>query len=62
MKLVDLGEPTSFLDHSYLGCTPNDATETRIIADEYEKRSKKHGLRKNNSVVPRHGRTWARMR
>ena len=22
-KEVDLGEPTSFLDHAYLGCSPN---------------------------------------
>ena len=24
LKLVDLGEPTSFLDHVYLGCTQRD--------------------------------------
>ena len=27
MTLVDLGEPTSFLDHGYLGCTQHEANE-----------------------------------
>ena len=54
MKLVDLGEPTSFLDHEYLGypqreCKPNENTidqyramfESRISAAATEKLRKK---------------------
>ena len=29
MKLVDLGEPTSFLDHLYWGCTPRECETER---------------------------------
>ena len=31
MKDVDLGEPTSFLDHVYLGCTQENAKRARIL-------------------------------
>ena len=37
MKLVDLGEPTSFLDHVYLGCTQCECTSNESIIDEYGK-------------------------
>ena len=33
MKDVDLGEPTSFLDHVYLGCTQRDCETSRDIVD-----------------------------
>ena len=35
MKDVDLGEPTSFLDHVYLGCTQRECQLSRVIVDNY---------------------------
>ena len=35
MKDVDLGEPTSFLDHVYLGCTQRECKTSRDIVDNY---------------------------
>ena len=35
MKDVDLGEPTSFLDHVYLGCTQRESQISRNIVDTY---------------------------
>ena len=37
MKLVDLGEPPSYLDHVYLGCTQRDCKSNESIMDEYRK-------------------------
>ena len=37
MKLVDLGEPTSFLDHVYLGCTQRECKSNESIIDEHRK-------------------------
>ena len=34
-KEVDLGEPTSFLDHVYLGCTQRQCEISREIVDNY---------------------------
>ena len=34
MKLVDLGEPTSFLDHMYLGCTKRECKVNESIIDQ----------------------------
>ena len=34
-KEVDLGEPTSFLDHVYLGCTQRQCEISRGIVDNY---------------------------
>ena len=34
-KEVDLGEPTSFLDHVYLGCTQRQCEISKDIADNY---------------------------
>ena len=34
-KEVDLGEPTSFLDHVYLGCTQRQCETSKDIADKY---------------------------
>ena len=36
-ELVDLGEPTSFLDHVYLGCTQRECKSYESIIDEYGK-------------------------
>ena len=33
MKEVDLGEPTSCLDHVYLGCTQRDSQTSKYIVD-----------------------------
>ena len=35
MKEVDLGEPTSFLDHVYLGCTQRKCQTSKDIVDNY---------------------------
>ena len=35
MKNVDLDEPTSSLDHVYLGCTQRECKPNQIIIDEY---------------------------
>ena len=34
-KYVDLGEPTSFLDHEYLGCTQRQCETSKNIVDNY---------------------------
>ena len=36
MKDVDLGEPTSFLDHVYLGCTQRECQISKDIVDKYK--------------------------
>ena len=35
MKDVDLGEPTSFLDHVYLVCTQRECQTSKDIVDNY---------------------------
>ena len=35
MKDIDLGEPTSFLDHVYLGCTQRECQISKDIVDNY---------------------------
>ena len=37
MKDVDLGEPTSFLDHVYLGCTQRQCEISKDIVDNYRR-------------------------
>ena len=37
MKLVDLGEPTSFLDHVYLGCTQRECKPNETVLEEHRK-------------------------
>ena len=34
-KEIDLGEPTSFLDHVYLGCTQRECETSKDIVDNY---------------------------
>ena len=36
MKAVDLGEPTTFLDHVYLGCTERECQIREDIVDNYK--------------------------
>ena len=33
MKDIDLGEPTSFLDHVYLGCTQRESNQQRYCGE-----------------------------
>ena len=40
MKLVDLEEPASFLDHVYLGCTPRECSSNDKITEEHKRCSK----------------------
>ena len=35
MKGVDLGEPTSFLDHEYFGCTERECQTSKDVVDDY---------------------------
>ena len=35
IKEVDLGEPTSFLDHVYLGCSQQQCQMSKDIVDNY---------------------------
>ena len=35
VKEVDLGEPTSFLDHVYLGCTQRECETNKDFVDKY---------------------------
>ena len=35
MKEVDSGEPTSFLDHVYLGCTQREGKTSKDVVDSY---------------------------
>ena len=37
MKQVDLGQPTSFFDHVYLGCTQRECTVSKDILGNYRK-------------------------
>ena len=76
MKLVDLGEPPSFLDHVYLGCTQRECKPNEIIIEEYTRMFEwrisagateklpgwAKASRKNSSVVLRHGRTNSKKR
>ena len=39
VKEVDLGEPTSFLDHVYLGCTQRECETSNEIVDSYRNMS-----------------------
>ena len=37
MKNVDIDEPTSFLDHVYLGCTQRECKPNETIIEQYAK-------------------------
>ena len=53
-KEVDLGEPTSFLDHVYLGCTQRQCETSKDIVDKYrtmfESRISAGGVEKLHSL------------
>ena len=46
-KAVDLGEPTSFLDHVYLGCTQRQCEISKDIVDNYRTMFEPRGELKN---------------
>ena len=48
MKLVDLGERTSFLDRVYMGCTQRECKSNERIIDEYRKNVRLTNLRWGN--------------
>ena len=56
-KEVDLGEPTSFLDHVYLGCTQRQCEVSQDIVDNYrtmfESRISAGGNRET-SILPKY--------
>ena len=68
-KEIDLGEPTSFLDHVYLGCTQRKCQISKDIVDNYramfESRISARGTEKLHSLkilVFLHGlMTWKAM-
>ena len=76
VKDVDIEEPTSFLDHVYLGCTQRECKPNEKIFGHYNKMFESRvsagateklpgwgqTSRKNFSVVLRHGRTCSKMR
>ena len=35
VKEIDLGEPTSFLDHVYLGCTQQECGTSKDVVENY---------------------------
>ena len=76
MKKVELDEPTSFLDHVYLGCTQRECKPNETIIEQYTKMFESRIFcwsnrkisevaktsRTNSSLVLRHGRTCSKMR
>ena len=36
-KKIDIGEPTSCLDHAYLGCTQRECKPNETIIEQYQK-------------------------
>ena len=48
MKDVDVGEPTSFLDHVYLGCTQRECKTSKDIVDNYSHKFKEEELGYDN--------------
>ena len=47
-KEVDLGEPTSFLDHVYLGCTQRQCEISKDIVDNYRTMFESQNFREEN--------------
>ena len=52
MKEVDLGEPTSFLDHTYSGCTRRECKISKDIVDNYRDVFESRILASNCSEMP----------
>ena len=53
MKDVDLGKPTSFLDHVYLGCTQRECHISKDIADNCGSVFESRWMCKKQTVVSR---------
>ena len=60
LKDVDLGEPTSFLDHVYLGCTQRECQIRKDIVDNYRSmfESRISAEAMENYPKQRHKKTW----
>ena len=64
MKIVDLDEPTSFLDLVYWGCTQRDCTPHEHIIEEYRKRVESRISAEATEKLPgsydmeRHAQDW----
>ena len=62
-KEVDLGEPTSFLDHVYLGCTQRQCKISKDIVDNYrtmfESRISAGGIEKLTFPQDLHNSSWS---
>ena len=60
MKQVDLGEPTSFLDDVYLGCTQGECETNKDIVDNYRNTFENQGFRQElRKKLPSSGRPEA---
>ena len=61
-KEVDLGEPTSFLDHVYLGCTQRQCQIGKDIVDNFRSKAKakpqQRGPVDTTTTIPMHERRW----
>ena len=58
MKGVDLLEPTSFLDHVYLGCTQRECQISKDIVDNYRDVLESRILASNCSEMTVFGSNW----
>ena len=64
-KQVDLGEPTSFFDHVYLGCTQRECDTNNDIVDNYRSMFESRISAGATEKLPRSGRpdanisTWS---
>ena len=55
MKDVDLGGPTSFLDHVYLGCTQRECQTSKDIVDNYRNMFESESLQERQKSCPVQG-------
>ena len=51
-KLVDLGDPTAFLDHENVGCIQRQGKPNETIIDEYRKCSNREYLLEQSDKLP----------
>ena len=56
-KDVDLGEPTSYLDHAYLGCTQRECLISKDIVDNYRNMVESRISTCATEKLPGHGET-----
>ena len=56
MKVVDLGEPTSFFDHVYLGCTQRECGNGQRYCRQLQKYVRIQNFRRSNKKIPGSGK------